>query len=121
MVEALLVDGEDHHHRPAEDARVVEGADLEQDGAGQTGRAGRDVRPALGAELARDRIRQVPALELLGRALGPLEAGLRHAHHDVWVPAGDVLALAAVTLTLEHRVTRRLVAKSSAVATALDI
>ena len=35
VVEALLVDGEDHHLRPTEYAGIVERADLEEHGSGQ--------------------------------------------------------------------------------------
>jgi hypothetical protein len=65
VVERLLVDGEDHHLRSLEDARVVEGTDLDDQGAGHCRGLRQDVGPALGAELARDRVGQVAAAELL--------------------------------------------------------
>ena len=51
--ERLLVDRVDHHLRPGEEARVVEGADLEQHRARQAGRSRQEMRSAVGAELAR--------------------------------------------------------------------
>jgi hypothetical protein len=73
------------------------------------------------AELARDRLLEVLAAESLRAALGVLEAGARHRHDHVRVSAREILALAAVALTLEQRLAHRLVAKRTAVASTLDL
>src|SRR6185503_1134227 len=110
VVERLLVDREDHHLWSAEQARIIEGADLEEHGA-RHGRGPRqDVRAAVGAELARHRIGEVAPAERLGRAPDVREANFAHPHDDVRVATRDVLASSTVALALEERITRRLVA-----------
>jgi hypothetical protein len=116
VVEALLVDREDHHLRRAEDARVVEGAHLDQHGSCQARAASQDVGAAVGAVLAGGRRLEVVALEHLRLPLRVGEARRRHAEHDVRMPARDVLALAAVALALEDRLALGPVAERAAVA-----
>src|SRR6185436_4217655 len=110
VMEALLVDGEDHHLWCAEQARIVEGADLQQHGTRHRRRSRQDVRAAVGTELARHRFGEVGPAERLGRALDVREATFAHPHDDVRVSARDVLAFSTVALPFEDRITRRLVA-----------
>src|SRR5262245_51251016 len=79
------------------------------------------MRAALGAELARHRVREFLPLEPLRRPLRVGEARLRHAHHDVRMPARDVLAFATMALPLEHGVARGPIAKRAAVTSTLDL
>src|SRR5262249_21931270 len=120
VMEALLVDGEDHHLGSAEHARIVERADLDQRRTGQARSARRYVRAAVGAEFPRHRIGEIAATELLRRAFCPREARVGHAHHHVGLASGHVLALPTVTLALEERISRGLVPDRAAVTTAFD-
>src|SRR5262245_8914492 len=115
-MERLLVDGEDHHLRRAEDTGIVERPDLDERRSRQRLRPGRQVRAALAAEFTSHRVRDVAAAELLGRSLDPREARVGHSHDDVGMAAGDVLTFPTVTLALEERVASGLVADRPAVA-----
>ena len=91
MVEALLVDGENHHLGRAEYGGIVERTHFDQHGSRQAWCPAQKVRAALGAELASGRILEVTAGE----------ARFGHAHDDIGVPARDVLAFSTVALALE--------------------
>jgi hypothetical protein len=62
-MERLPIDGEDRHLRRSVEGRIVEATRLEEDGSREAGRPCEHVRPALRAELARDRVRQVAPAE----------------------------------------------------------
>ncbi len=69
LMKRLLVDSEDRHLRAAVELGIVERSHFHDDDR-TARRPGRHVRAAVGAELARHRILEVAARELLGRALG---------------------------------------------------
>ena len=83
-MERLLVDRVDRHLRAAEQRGIVERADLHDDG--RELRTRRQMGAAFGAELARDRLFEVGARELLGSALGVAEARQRHTMNMLGAP-----------------------------------
>src|SRR6185312_15501904 len=90
------------HLRAAEQAGVVERADLEHHG-GQARPPCDQMGTAFGAEFARHCAFEIAAGKFLRRALGVAEAVDRHQHEHVGRAAADILAFAAMTLRLEHR------------------
>jgi hypothetical protein len=121
MVEALLVDGEDHHLRSTEDAGIIECADFDEHDVGQAGCPGHQVRAALTAELARHGIGKIAAAEGLGRTLDVGKARFGHADDDIGVSTRDVLAFSTMALALELNFARRLVTNRTAIAPAVDL
>ena len=103
-MKALFVDREDRHLGTFENARVVQGADLENHGARHARRSGQDMRSAICAEFAGHGVVEIAAGEALGLSLGVAEAGLGESHHVVGAAAGPVLAFTTVALALEERV-----------------
>src|SRR5215475_7972264 len=81
MVEGLLVDGEDGEARRTVELGIVQRADLYHDDRAR--RAGREMGAALGAELTRDRSRQILARELPRRAFGVAKGVRGHDHEEV--------------------------------------
>src|SRR5882757_23819 len=75
---------------------------------------------ALGAEFTRNGVLEIAAGECFGRALGVAESLRRHQHEKIGTAAGDILALAAMALCLEHRVALGDVTQFSAIASALQ-
>src|SRR5579872_393886 len=118
-MEGLLVDGEDRHLRRAKEARVVERSDL-QDHERQVEAPGGQMRPAIGAELARHRRLEIAAGESLGRAAHVAEALRPHQHEHIRRAAADILAFAAMALRLEPRLALGDVAHALAIASAFE-
>src|SRR3954463_12236157 len=75
---------------------------------------------AFGAEFARDGAFEVLARELLGLPGDVAEAGRRHRDEGVGRTARDVLALAAMTLGLHHRIALGDIAHFAAIASAFQ-
>src|SRR3954463_6288763 len=117
-VEVLLVAGVDRHLR-MELRRLVQRADL-QDRRRQAGDPWHQMGPALSAEFARDGAFEVLARELLGLPGDVAEASRRHRDEGVGRAARDVLALAAMTLRLHHRVALGDIAHFAAIASAFQ-
>src|SRR5262249_55231376 len=94
----------------------VQRADLHHDDRAR--RAGREMGAALGAELTRDRSRQILARELPRRALGVAKGVRGHDHEEGGPGAPAGLAFTAVTLRLHHWFAVDEVAHGAAVASA---
>src|ERR1017187_1198051 len=101
-MEALLVHRIDRHVRTAEQTGTIERADLD-DHRRKSLWTSYYVSAAIGAEFARDRILQIATGEFLRRTLGVGKPRYRHRDENVGRAAGDVLAFAAMALSLHHR------------------
>lgn len=118
-VERLLVDGEDG--RPGlEDAGIVQGADLDDDRIRPPRGAGADPGAAGRTEKPRDWRFQIGAREFARLAFRKTEAFGREDHDHVLIAAGDVLALAAMTLQRALGLARHLIPNCPAIASALN-
>src|ERR1019366_5671727 len=118
-MEALFIDGKDGHLGVAEQLRVVEGANLNDD-RWKSRRTCYHMGAAVRAKLARDGPFDVAAGELLAGALGVTETHYGHRNKHIGRAARDVLAFAAMALGFHHRLTLRHVAQSATIATAFQ-
>src|SRR5882724_807021 len=119
LVESLFVDGVDRHLRAAEQAGIVERADL-QDHGRHNRRPRHQMRAAFGAKVPRHGAFKIAAPKLFGRPRGIAEAVGRHQDKHVGRAAGDILALAAMALRLHHRLALGHIAHLAAIASAFQ-
>ncbi len=118
-MEGLFVDGIDRHLRHAEQTRIVECADL-QDDQRQTRSPRCQMGAVVAAELPRHRTIEIGTREFARFAGGVAKALRRHQHEHVGSAAADALAFAAMTLRLEPRFALRDVANFAAIAPAFE-
>src|SRR6266478_4791989 len=119
LVESLFVDGVDRHLRAAEQAGIVERADL-QDHGRHNRRPRHQMRAAFGAKVPGHGAFKIAARKLFGRPRGIAEAIGRHQDKHVGRAAGDILALAAMALRLHHRLAFGHIAHLTAIASAFQ-
>jgi hypothetical protein len=120
VVEALLVDCEDRHLGLTEVVRVVQRTDLQNHGVSHARGPGQDMRSAICAEFAGDRVVEITPREFLGMSLGVGESSLWQSNEVVGTAAGHVLTLATMALALEKRVALHLVSQFTAITSAFD-
>src|SRR3984893_5594616 len=120
LVETLLVHRINREVRAAEQARIVESANLDDDGR-ESWRTRYDMGAAFGAELASDRPFEITAHELFGRSLGIGESCYRHRNENVGRSTRDVLAFPAMALGFHHGFAFSDIAQRTAIATAFEL
>lgn len=118
-VEGLSIDGVNRHLRSAEQARIVERSDFEDDRI--------EARPSRGnvgaarlTEFARHRLFQIAAGEGFWRAADVAEPFGRQQHEHVRCAATDILTFPAVALRFQARFALRDVSDLSAIAAAFE-
>ena len=99
---------------------IVERSDLDDRRPAPPGGRVDQVGAAFGAEFPRNRLFEVAARKLFGRALGIFEAVQRHQHEQVRRAAGHVLAFAAMALRLHHGLALGDIAHLAAIASAFE-
>src|SRR5262249_21614603 len=81
---------------------------------------GHHVGAAFRTKLARHRLFEIAAGKLLRHTLGVFETVERHRHEHVGRAARDILAFAAVALSLHHRLALGFIAHRPAIASAYE-
>src|SRR5262247_2862386 len=101
-MEGLFVDSKDRHLRCAEQTRIIERADLEDDE--RQARSSRcQMGPAFATKLTRHRAFEIRAREFARFAACVTKTLRCHEHEHVRPATADVLAFAAMALCLESR------------------
>jgi hypothetical protein len=120
LVEALLVHGIDRQIWTAEQAWIVEGANLDDDGR-ESGWTRYDMSAAFGSELASDRPFEIAASELFWCSLCIGKSCYRHRNENVGRSTRDVLAFPAMALGFHRGFAFGDIAQLTAIATAFEL
>ena len=119
LMEALLVHGIDREIWTAEQAWIIECANLDDEGR-ESRRTGYDMGAAVGAEFASDRPFEIAAAKLFGRSLSVGESCYRHRNENVGRSTRDVLAFPAMALRFHHGFAFSGITQRTAIATAFE-
>ena len=116
----MLVHGIDREIWTAEQAWIVECANLDDDGR-ESRRTGYDMGAAVGAEFASDRPFEIAAGELFRRSLSIGECRDWHRNENVGRSTRDVLAFPAMALSFHHGFAFSDITQRTAIATAFEL